>query len=78
MNLIEVYLVQADGAGWKKPVTVKEGTTVAQFFRDQVGTPQGRAAEDFMIRVNREACDANQQLRNGDVMSVSPRKVTGA
>ena len=52
-----------------------EGTTVAQFFVDQI--PNGRA-QDYLIRVNRQPVSSGQVLKEGDRISITGTKIEGA
>ena len=72
---MKVLFLNNDGAGFADYVEVAAGTTVQQFFAQQV--PHGQAA-DYLIRVNRQPVAANQVLQEGDRVSFTPVKIEGA
>jgi len=67
--------INNNGSGFADFVDIAEGTTVAQFFVDQV--PHGRA-QDYLIRVNRQPVPSSQVLQEGDRISITPTKIEGA
>ncbi|REJ64992.1 MAG: molybdopterin converting factor [Planctomycetota bacterium] len=72
---MKVLLINHDGGGFADYVEIVDGTTVAQLFEQQVGS--GRAS-DYLIRVNRQPCPADQVLQEGDRVSFTPTKIEGA
>ena len=62
-------------SGTLKEVKVEEGTTVASLFADKV---PGRKPADYLIRVNRLPSSADQVLRDGDRVTITPTKIEGA
>jgi len=74
-NLMKVLLINNDGGGFADYVDVAEGTTVASMFANHIraGKPS-----DYLIRVNRQPCAADQQLHEGDRISITPTKIEGA
>ena len=67
--------INNDGAGFADYIEIAEGTTVAQFFVDQI--PNGRA-QDYLIRVNRQPVSSGQVLKEGDRISITATKIEGA
>jgi len=67
--------INNDGGGFADYVTVSEGTTVDQFFKDRM---QGRQASDYLIRVNRQPVARDYVLTEGDRITITPVKIDGA
>jgi sulfur carrier protein ThiS len=72
---MKILLINNDGGGFADYIDVAEGTTVAQLVERQIGS---RKAGDYLIRVNRQPCPADQLLREGDRISITPTKIEGA
>lgn len=72
----EVYFINSDLGGWRRPKLVREGMTVQMFCEEQMG--RGFDAEGYQIRVNREATEPDYELQPGDIVSCTPTKVEGA
>lgn len=72
---MQVFFINNDGGGFADYTEVAEGTTVGQFFRQQI--PDGNP-NSYHIRVNRQAAPAGQALQNGDRVSITPLKIEGA
>jgi sulfur carrier protein ThiS len=72
---MRVLVINNDGAGFADHVEVAEGTTVSQLFAKQL---PGSDASDYLIRVNRQPAAADEALREGDRISLTPTKVSGA
>ncbi len=72
---MRVLYINNDGGGFADYVTVSEGTTVDQFFKDKM---QGRKPEDFLIRVNRQPVPCDYVLQENDRVTVTPTKIDGA
>ena len=72
---MRLYFINNDGGGFADHIDVPEGTTVQQLFAERIkrGSPS-----DFLIRVNRQPCPADQTLREGDRVSITPTKIEGA
>jgi hypothetical protein len=71
---MRILFINNDG-GFADHIDVKDGTTVAQLFANQV--PHGKA-QDYLIRVNRQPAAADQPLAPGDRVSITPTKIEGA
>ena len=71
----KILVINNDGGGFADYVEVAEGTTVAQLFEKQIGSAQ---PGNYLIRVNRQPCPADQVLREGDRISITPTKIEGA
>lgn len=63
------------GGGFADHLDVTEGTTVEQFFKDQM---RGSKPDDFLIRVNRQPVPREYVLKEGDRVTVTPTKIEGA
>ncbi len=72
---MRVLYINNDGGGFADYVTVSEGTTVDQFFKDKM---QGSKPDDFLIRVNRQPVPREYVLKEGDRVTVTPTKIEGA
>jgi sulfur carrier protein ThiS len=72
---MKVLLINNDGGGFADYVDVAEGTTAAELFERQIGSAK---PADYLIRVNRQPCPADQVLQEGDRVSITPTKIEGA
>ena len=72
---MRVLVINNDGSGFASYIEIADGTTVAQLFEDQVSSAK---PEDYLIRVNRQPCPADQVLQEGDRISFTPTKIEGA
>ena len=71
---MRVLFINNDGGGFADHIEVPEGATVAALFAERL---PGRNAADYLIRVNRPV-GADQVLRDGDRISMTPSKFEGA
>ena len=72
---MKVLVINNDGGGFADYMDVSEGTTVHQLFESQIGSTK---PGDYLIRVNRQPCPADQVLNEGDRISFTPTKIEGA
>jgi len=72
---MRILWINNDGGGFADYVEVKEGTTVEAFFKQRL---PNRAAEDFLIRVNRQPVSKDHVLQEGDRVTMTPTKIEGA
>ena len=72
---MQIMFINNDGGGFADTIEVADGMTVAVLFADRL---PGRKAVDFLVRVNRLPATADQILRDGDRVSMTPTKVQGA
>jgi sulfur carrier protein ThiS len=72
---MKVLFINNSGGGFADHIEVEPGTTVTQLFEQRL--PDARA-EDYLIRVNRLPVSADQVLRDGDRVSMTPTKIHGA
>ncbi len=72
---MRVLYINNDGGGFADYITVSEGTTVEQFFKDKM---QGSKPDDFLIRVNRQPVPREYVLKEGDRVTITPTKIEGA
>jgi sulfur carrier protein ThiS len=72
---MRVLFINNDGGGFADHIEIAAGTSVAELFRQRIndGKP-----DDYLIRVNRQSVSAEQILQEGDRISISPNKITGA
>ena len=71
---MKILVINNDGGGFADYVDVADGTTVAQLFERQIGSTK---PSHYLIRVNRQPCPADQVLREGDRISITPTKIEG-
>ena len=69
-----LYLDQA-GNGIADEVEMPEGATVETFLERKKGSSN---LGEFMVNINRQEAAVGQQLHNGDLISVTPKKYGGA
>src|SRR5437762_2853694 len=69
------YGLLYDARGFAATITVAEGITVTELFAERM---PGCKAADFLIRVNRLPASADQALKEGDRVSMTPLKIEGA
>lgn len=72
---MRIFFINNDGGGYAANLDIAEGITVSQFFEEQM---PGQKAGDYLIRVNRQPVSADQVLREGDRVSITPTKIEGA
>lgn len=72
---MKVMFINNDGGGFADTIEVAEGVSVAALFEQRL---PGRPANDYLIRVNRLPATADQVLRDGDRVSMTPTKIEGA
>ena len=72
---MKILYVNNDGGGFADTVEVAAGLTVAGLFAEKVA---GRKPADYLIRVNRLPSSADQVLRDGDRVTITPTKIEGA
>ena len=72
---MKILVINNDGGGFADYVDVAAGTTVAQLFERQAGASK---SGNYLIRVNRQPCPADQVLQEGDRISITPTKIEGA
>jgi sulfur carrier protein ThiS len=72
---MHVLLINNDGGGFAGKIEIEPGTTVKQLFKQRM--PASRP-EDYLIRVNRQPCSADQVLNEEDRISITPVKIEGA
>jgi sulfur carrier protein ThiS len=72
---MQIMFINNDGGGFANKIEVTEGSTVAALFAGRL--PHSKP-EDYCIRVNRQIAVADQVLKEGDRVSVTPVKIEGA
>jgi hypothetical protein len=72
---MRILFINNDGGGFADHIEVEVGTTVETLFSERI---KGSSPEDYLIRVNRQPAAANQTLQEGDRVSFTPTKITGA
>jgi hypothetical protein len=72
---MRILFINNDGGGFADHIEVEAGCTVARLFGQRL---PDRRPEDYLIRVNRLPASADQVLREGDRISITPTKIEGA
>jgi hypothetical protein len=72
---MKVLFINNDGGGFADYIEVNPGITVEKLFQERL--PHGKA-QDYLIRVNRQPVSANQELMEGDRLTICPTKIHGA
>jgi hypothetical protein len=72
---MKILYINNDGGGFADHIDVEDGLTVEQFFEQRM--PE-RRPEDYLIRVNRQPTARDQQLQEGNRISITPTKIEGA
>lgn len=72
---MKVLFLNNGGGGTAQHLDVTDGTTVGTFLVDAL---KGERIADYKVRVNREIASADQVLQDGDRVSATPAKVSGA
>ncbi len=72
---MQILFINNDGGGFADYVEAAEGTTVEQFFDQQL---PDRKSEDYLIRVNRQPVARDYILQDGDRITMTPTKIDGA
>jgi len=72
---MRILLINNDGGGFADHIEINEGTTVTELFEQRIGSTE---PSDYLIRVNRQPCSAEQVLLKGDRISITPTKIEGA
>ena len=72
---MRIMFINNHGGGFADTIEVAEGLTVERLFTERM---PGQKAADYLIRVNRLPTTADQPLRDGDRVSITPTKIEGA
>jgi len=72
----KVLFINNDGGGFADYTKIDAGTTIMDFFQDQMGEDADPAS--YLIRVNRQAVNSTYELVDGDRVTITPTKVEGA
>jgi sulfur carrier protein ThiS len=72
---MKILYINNDGGGFADYIEVPEGTTVAGLFEQKMGSAK---ASNYLIRVNRQPCAADQVLKEGDRISITATRIEGA
>ena len=72
---MRILYINNDGGGFADYVETAGATTVGQLFAQRL---PGRAAADYLIRVNRLPAAADHVLCEGDRVTFTPVKIEGA
>ena len=73
---MKVFFINNTGGGFSGEVEVAEGTTIEQFFKQQMG--EDKSVGDFAITVNKLETNPSRVLQNGDTVTIVPGKYSGA
>lgn len=72
---MKVLFINNEGSGFADYLEIAAGTTVEKLFAEQL--PYGKP-QDYLIRGNRQPVAANQELTDGDRISITANKIQGA
>ncbi|QDT63611.1 MoaD/ThiS family protein [Calycomorphotria hydatis] len=72
---MKILVINNDGGGFADYLDVEDGTSVQQLVERQLGEA---SPSNYLIRVNRQPCPADQLLQEGDRVSITPTKIEGA
>ena len=74
-QMISVDLRTSIGDGRSRSIGTAEGTTVRKFYDEEIGDPN---TKKYVILVNGREVAGTHVLVDGDMVSVTPTKVTAA
>ena len=74
-NLMKILYINNDGGGFADHIEIQDDLTVERLFHERM--PE-RRPDDYLIRVNRQPSARDQQLQEGDRISITPTKIEGA
>jgi len=72
---MKVRYLNNEGEGFAGIKEVEDGTTLSAFFNQQF---EDSNPDEYTIRVNSEAYEAEYVLQEGDRVTISPRNISGA
>jgi sulfur carrier protein ThiS len=72
---MRILVINNDGGGFADYIEVDHGLSVDQLVRRQIGAAK---PDNYLIRVNRQPVARDQQLQDGDRISITPTKIEGA
>ena len=72
---MKILYINNDGAGFADHIEIESNSTVEKLFSQRM---PDRDPADYLIRVNRQPVSRDQQLREGDRVSITPTKIEGA
>ena len=72
---MRILYINNDGSGFADYVEAEANTSIGEFVAQRM---PGRAAADYMIRVNRQPVARDYVLQEGDRVSITPTKIEGA
>lgn len=72
---MRVNFINNDGGGFADKVEVGYATTVKDFFSEHMGDA---SASKYRIKVNGAPARPEQELQDGDKVSITPMNVKGA
>ena len=73
---MKVIFINNTGNGCGGDIEVEEGTTFEQFFHAQMGSE--KSFGDFNVTVNKLETTQSRVLRDGDTVTITPGKYSGA
>ena len=72
---MKVLVINNDGSGFADYIHIPAGLTLMELFERHSG---GSNPGNYLTRVNRQPCAADQILQEGDRVSFTPTKIEGA
>jgi sulfur carrier protein ThiS len=72
---MKILYINNDGAGFADHIEIEPNMTVEKLFAQRM---PGCNHNDYLIRINRQPVTRDQQLQEGDRVSITPTKIEGA
>ena len=72
---MKVFYINNAGSGFADQIEVPDGTTLGQLFASKM---PGNRPGDYLIRLDRMPASADEPLRDGCRVSITPTKIEGA
>ena len=72
---MKVFYVNNAGGGYAETLNVEDGMAISAFFRRQLPNADAKA---YAVRVNRNPVESDYIIRDGDRVTITPAKISGA
>jgi hypothetical protein len=71
----KILFINNSGSGFAAPIEVADGMTLGALFAEKM---PGADPHDYLIRLDRQPACADEVLRDGCRVSITPSKIEGA